>query len=104
MNNARTARAILVTRGREAAPRGEIEGSRVPAGDESMSGSTDLILVLGGTGMLGHELVRTLSDDFEVHASVRDRGKARRAGVAGVHHEFQAGEHTIGHLIGSMRP
>jgi dTDP-4-dehydrorhamnose reductase len=68
-----------------------------------MSGN-DRILVLGGTGMLGHELVRTLCHDFDVHASVRNRLRARTAGVAGVLHEFHAGAEGVGHLIASVRP
>jgi dTDP-4-dehydrorhamnose reductase len=65
---------------------------------------TDRILVLGGTGMLGHEVVRTLANDFEVHASVRDQTRSRRAGVAGVHHEFHAGDESLDDLITSVRP
>jgi dTDP-4-dehydrorhamnose reductase len=33
------------------------------------------LLILGGSGMLGHKLLQRLSDDLEVYASVRDDGK-----------------------------
>jgi len=36
----------------------------------------DRLLVLGGTGMLGHAAASVLSDGFDVIASVRDRKRA----------------------------
>jgi dTDP-4-dehydrorhamnose reductase len=50
------------------------------------------ILVLGATGMLGHEAVRALAEDFEVAASVRDPDKARRHGLAAELHAFDAAQ------------
>ena len=40
--------------------------------------------------MLGHEAVRTLARDFEVHATVRDRAAAERYGLRAELHELDA--------------
>ena len=69
-----------------------------------MTDRTNRILVLGGTGMLGHEVVRTLADDFEVHASVRDSARAKLAEVAGVHHEFHAVDESVEDLVTGVQP
>lgn len=54
--------------------------------------------------MLGHEIVRTLAEDFEVHTSVRDPARARLVEVAGVHHEFHAVDESVEDLIAGVRP
>jgi dTDP-4-dehydrorhamnose reductase len=69
-----------------------------------VTGMNDRILVLGGTGMLGHEVVRTFADGFEVHTSVRDPARARLADLAGVHHEFHAVDESAEDLISAVRP
>ncbi|MEX2413287.1 MAG: sugar nucleotide-binding protein [Thermoleophilaceae bacterium] len=56
-----------------------------------MTAARTRLLILGGTGMLGHEAVRVLAPDFEVHATVRDAGLAARHGLpAHELHEFDA--------------
>ncbi|MBN1528517.1 MAG: SDR family oxidoreductase [Thermoleophilaceae bacterium] len=70
-----------------------------------MSAALDRILVLGGTGMLGHEVVRGLAERHEVHATVRDEEAARRHGVGGELHTFDAGRpEGLGDLLGAVRP
>jgi dTDP-4-dehydrorhamnose reductase len=69
-----------------------------------LTASGDRILVLGATGMLGHEVVRTFGPDFDVHSSVRDRSRATEAGLPGEYHEFDAVEDSAEHLIASLRP
>ncbi len=55
--------------------------------------------------MLGHEVVRGLSDRFEVHATVRDLDVARRHGVGGELHAFDAREpEALDGLLDSVRP
>ena len=55
--------------------------------------------------MLGHEVVRGLSDRFEVHATVRDLEVARRHGVGGELHAFDARRpETLGELLDTVRP
>ena len=46
--------------------------------------------MLGGTGMLGHEAVRVLAGDFQVHASVRDVAAAERHDLPAELHAFDA--------------
>ena len=62
------------------------------------------MLVFGGTGMLGHELVRTLSETFDVHFTARDLGLAARANLPGTVHEFEAREHDPAQLIARLSP
>jgi dTDP-4-dehydrorhamnose reductase len=70
-----------------------------------LSAAVDRILVLGGTGMLGHELVRALSERHEVHATVRDPDAARRHGVGGELHAFVASRpEDLGAVLGAVRP
>jgi dTDP-4-dehydrorhamnose reductase len=55
--------------------------------------------------MLGHEVVRGLSDRFEVHATVRDLEVARRHGVGGELHAFDASlPEALGGLLDTVRP
>lgn len=54
--------------------------------------------------MLGHEVVGSFASEFDVHASVRDRMRARRAGLAGTHHEFDASQGSVESLIAGVRP
>jgi dTDP-4-dehydrorhamnose reductase len=70
-----------------------------------LSAALDRILVLGGTGMLGHEVVRGLAERHEVHATVRDEEAARRHGVGGELHAFDASRpEGLGELLGTVRP
>ena len=46
-----------------------------------MTDASTRVLILGGTGMLGHAAVDVLARDFEVHATVRDPDRARRLGL-----------------------
>jgi dTDP-4-dehydrorhamnose reductase len=55
-----------------------------------MTGGPQRILVLGGTGMLGHEAVPVLAEDFEVHAAVRDPAAAARHELPARLHAFDA--------------
>ena len=55
-----------------------------------MNGGGPRILVLGGTGMLGHEAVRVLAEGFDVHASVRDPTAAERYRLPAELHAFDA--------------
>lgn len=48
------------------------------------------VLVLGATGMLGHEAVRVLADRHEVHAGARDLERARAADLPATLHHFDA--------------
>jgi dTDP-4-dehydrorhamnose reductase len=62
------------------------------------------LLVLGGTGMLGHEVVRSLTDRFAVHASVRDVGKAERFGLPATLHPLDAGQPALDELLEMVKP
>jgi dTDP-4-dehydrorhamnose reductase len=53
---------------------------------------SDRVLILGGTGMLGHEAVSRFARDFEVHASVRDPRAAARYELPATLHAFDAYE------------
>jgi dTDP-4-dehydrorhamnose reductase len=50
------------------------------------------VLILGGTGMLGHEAVARFARDFEVHASVRDPERAAQYELPATLHAFDAYE------------
>ena len=55
--------------------------------------------------MLGHEVVRGLSERHEVHATVRDVDAARGHGVGGELHAFDASRpEALGELLGAVRP
>jgi dTDP-4-dehydrorhamnose reductase len=61
------------------------------------------LLILGGTGMLGHAAVRVLSEQFEVVASVRDAQRADALdGTRTV--RFDARSDDIASLIAEVRP
>jgi dTDP-4-dehydrorhamnose reductase len=63
------------------------------------------VLVLGATGMLGHVVADRFSRRFEVHAGVRDVGRARRLGVAGEHHAVEAAQpRSVEALVEAVRP
>ena len=63
------------------------------------------VLVFGGTGMLGHEVVRTLAgDEREVHFTVRTRAPAAKAELPGTLHDFTAGAGDPRELIERLRP
>jgi dTDP-4-dehydrorhamnose reductase len=56
-----------------------------------MGSAPNRILVLGGTGMLGHEAIRVLGEEHDMHASVRDPAAARGHGLNAELHAFDAG-------------
>jgi dTDP-4-dehydrorhamnose reductase len=62
------------------------------------------VLVFGGTGMLGHELVRTLSEARDVHFTARDLGLASRANLPGTVHRFDARGHDPAEVIAKLEP
>ncbi len=63
------------------------------------------ILVLGATGMLGHEAVRVLAERFEVQATARDVERARALGVSAALHELEASEaHALPELLTAAAP
>ena len=53
---------------------------------------SDRVLILGGTGMLGHEAVSRFTPHFEVHASVRDPELAAQYELPATLHAFDAYE------------
>ncbi len=53
---------------------------------------SDRVLILGGTGMLGHEAVSRFTPHFEVHASVRDPERAAQYELPATLHAFDAYE------------
>ena len=63
------------------------------------------VLVLGGTGMLGHEVVRRFAGDREVHATVRDPDAAARFELPATLHAFDAfRSDELPTLIDRVRP
>jgi dTDP-4-dehydrorhamnose reductase len=48
------------------------------------------VLVMGATGMLGHEVVSVFADSYEVHATVRDPVAAQALGVRATLHPLDA--------------
>jgi dTDP-4-dehydrorhamnose reductase len=62
------------------------------------------VLILGATGMLGHEAARVLARDLDVTSAVRDTDRARRLGVAGVLASFDAWTEDPGLLLERVRP
>jgi dTDP-4-dehydrorhamnose reductase len=53
---------------------------------------SDRVLILGGTGMLGHEAISRFTPHFEVHASVRDPELAAQYELPATLHAFDAYE------------
>ena len=53
---------------------------------------SDRVLILGGTGMLGHEAISRFMPHFEVHASVRDPELAAQYELPATLHAFDAYE------------
>jgi dTDP-4-dehydrorhamnose reductase len=64
-------------------------------------------LVLGATGMLGHAVIAELATaDFDVHATIRDRGRAgtlESIAVAQLH-EFDATRDSVAELVEAIEP
>ena len=56
---------------------------------------SERVLILGGTGMLGHEAVSSFTRDFEVHASVRDPELAAQYELPATLHAFDAYEPQV---------
>lgn len=70
---------------------------------------TQRVLVLGGTGMLGHKLVQVLAADpaFEVHATVRRRPMEEFASRGVDYHEgitVAAGDPSLATALGRLAP
>ena len=62
------------------------------------------VLVFGGTGMLGHEVVRALSTTREVHLTARNPKLASAAGLPGTSHYFEARRTDPLELIDEIKP
>ena len=62
----------------------------------------DRLLVMGGTGMLGHVCVAAAGPRFDVHASVRDPQAAAALGAE--LHAFDVWDGDIEQLVGRLRP
>jgi dTDP-4-dehydrorhamnose reductase len=62
------------------------------------------VLILGATGMLGHEAARVLGRDLTVISAVRDTNRARRHGVVGELTSFDARTEEPDLLIERVRP
>jgi dTDP-4-dehydrorhamnose reductase len=63
------------------------------------------VLVLGGTGMLGHAVVEQLvAADFDVHASVRSGSPAARLEGSAALHFFDATRDSLVELVDELRP
>ena len=56
------------------------------------NGGRDCALVLGATGMLGHELVQRFAAVYDVHATVRNPAAARAHGLPAALHRLDAFE------------
>jgi dTDP-4-dehydrorhamnose reductase len=70
-----------------------------------MSASAPRVLILGGTGMLGHVVAVTMSETFDVHATVRSSSSPRAARVSGTLHELEAMDSgAVGPLVRELRP
>ena len=66
---------------------------------------TERVLVLGATGMLGHVVARRFAERFDVHAGVRDPGRAAALGVMGELHPVDAlAPESAAALIAGLRP
>lgn len=53
---------------------------------------TPTVLILGGTGMLGHSMLQVLARDFDVHATARDVEAFQRYDLPGTAHYLDATE------------
>ncbi len=62
------------------------------------------LLLLGGTGMLGHAAVDVLCEQFELVASVRDPQRARALGHSTRTVTFDARTDDVGDLLEELRP
>lgn len=69
-----------------------------------MSQAPRRILILGATGMLGHEVARLLIEDFAVTSAVRDPDRAHQHLVAGDVTPFDAYRQHPDELIDRVRP
>jgi dTDP-4-dehydrorhamnose reductase len=66
---------------------------------------SERVLILGGTGMLGHEAVSRFARDFEVHASVRDPELASQYELPATLHAFDGYEpHALAELLETAEP
>jgi dTDP-4-dehydrorhamnose reductase len=63
------------------------------------------VLVLGGTGMLGHVLLEVLSARYDTHAAVRDVERAQALGLRGPLHALDAREPAqLERVLDAVRP
>jgi len=69
-----------------------------------MSGELSRVLVMGGTGMLGHVAVGVLAEGAEVVASVRDPETARRYDLPAQLVAFDAAQDDVRALLQRVRP
>lgn len=66
---------------------------------------TRRVLVLGATGMLGHQVVRRFAADWEVHATVRTPSDARPFALSATLHELDAGRpEALASVLADLRP
>lgn len=66
---------------------------------------SERVLILGGTGMLGHEAIARFSRAYEVHASVRDPELAARYELPATLHPFDAFEpERLSDLLATVEP
>lgn len=69
-----------------------------------MSASRPTVLVLGATGMLGHQAAQVLPGWFEVHGTVRDLERATAYGLPVALHRFDAGRpEDLGEVLEATR-
>lgn len=69
-----------------------------------MSALPTRVLVMGGTGMLGHIAVQVLSESFDVVASVRDVEAARQYGLPARLVGFNVGDEDLQDLLRREQP
>jgi dTDP-4-dehydrorhamnose reductase len=62
------------------------------------------VLVLGGTGMLGHACVAGFEGRFDVHATVRDRSVEAAHGLAAEVCQFDVWSNSVDALLEQVRP
>jgi dTDP-4-dehydrorhamnose reductase len=69
-----------------------------------VTGEPSRVLVMGGTGMLGHAAVQVLAESFEVVASVRDPDSASQHGLPARLVAFNAGDDDLAELLERTKP
>src|ERR1700722_2302736 len=69
-----------------------------------MSPNSERVLILGGTGMLGHACVAVFATRFEVHATVRNPVGATGAALGVPVHRFDVWNDAIEDVIEATQP